>query len=83
MTVKFTILGCGYSLGVPRIDGSFGKCNPYNKKNYRTRCSALIRSKNINILIDISSFKDDYFLVSFVVYIIKYTNIHKNQRWII
>ena len=36
MTVKFTILGCGYSLGVPRIDGSFGQCNPYNKKNYRT-----------------------------------------------
>ena len=35
MSVKFTILGCGYSFGVPRIDGSFGKCNPNNKKNYR------------------------------------------------
>ena len=54
MSIKFTILGCGYSLGVPRIDGSFGKCNPGNKKNYRTRCSALISSKNINILIDTS-----------------------------
>ena len=54
MSIKFTILGCGYSLGVPRIDGSFGKCNPNNKKNYRTRCSALISSKNINILIDTS-----------------------------
>ena len=54
MSIKFTIIGCGYSLGVPRIDGSFGKCNPNNKKNYRTRCSALISSKNINILIDTS-----------------------------
>tara|TARA_Y100000590_G_scaffold438801_1_gene562037 strand:+ start:1380 stop:2153 length:774 start_codon:yes stop_codon:yes gene_type:complete len=54
MAIKFTILGCGYSLGVPRIDGSFGECNPTNKKNYRTRCSALISSKNINILVDTS-----------------------------
>ena len=29
---KFTILGCGSSLGVPRIDGNFGKCDPNNKK---------------------------------------------------
>ena len=54
MSVKFTILGCGYSLGVPQIDGNFGKCNPNNKKNYRTRCSALISSTNLNILIDSS-----------------------------
>ena len=54
MSIKFTILGCGSSLGVPRIDGYFGKCNPNNKKNYRTRCSALISSSNINILIDTS-----------------------------
>ena len=25
---KFTVLGCGSSLGVPRIDGFFGKCDP-------------------------------------------------------
>ena len=54
MEIKFTILGCGYSLGIPRIDGSFGKCNPKNKKNYRTRCSALIKTSNENILIDSS-----------------------------
>ena len=45
MSIKFTLLGCGSSMGVPRIDGFFGKCNPKNKKNYRTRCSALISSK--------------------------------------
>ena len=54
MAVKFTILGCGYSFGVPRIDGTFGKCNPKNKRNYRTRCSALISTSKINILIDTS-----------------------------
>tara|TARA_B100001123_G_C15316642_1_gene1026345 strand:- start:2274 stop:3047 length:774 start_codon:yes stop_codon:yes gene_type:complete len=54
MSVKFTILGCGSSLGVPRIDGSFGKCNSKIKKNYRTRCSALISINNFNVLIDTS-----------------------------
>ena len=32
MNLKFIILGCGSSLGVPRIDGDFGSCNPKNKK---------------------------------------------------
>ena len=54
MSVKFTILGCGSSLGIPRIDGHFGKCDPKNKKNYRTRCSALITTHKSNILIDTS-----------------------------
>jgi phosphoribosyl 1,2-cyclic phosphate phosphodiesterase len=54
MAVKFTILGCGSSLGIPRIDGNFGKCNSKNIKNYRTRCSALISSSQRNILIDTS-----------------------------
>ena len=30
--MKFIILGCGSSMGVPRSDGNFGKCNPKNKK---------------------------------------------------
>ena len=50
MSLKFTILGCGSSLGIPRIDGYYGNCDPKNKKNIRSRCSALIRSKNLNIL---------------------------------
>jgi len=52
--MKFIILGCGSSMGVPRPDGFFGNCDPKNKKNYRTRCSALIKSKTENILIDTS-----------------------------
>ena len=54
MKIKFTILGCGSSLGIPSIDGYFGKCNPKIKKNYRTRCSALISINDFKILIDTS-----------------------------
>jgi len=52
--MKFIVLGCGSSMGVPRPDGFFGNCDPRNKKNYRTRCSALIKSDRENILIDTS-----------------------------
>ena len=52
--MKFIILGCGSSMGVPRADGFFGKCNPNNKKNYRSRCSALLKLNDMNILIDTS-----------------------------
>ena len=54
MKIKFIILGCGSSLGVPRADGSWGNCDPKEKKNYRTRCSAFIKSNVKNILIDTS-----------------------------
>jgi len=52
--MKFIIIGCGSSMGVPRPDGFFGNCDPKNKKNFRTRCSALIKTKGENILIDTS-----------------------------
>ncbi len=54
MSIKFIILGCGSSMGVPRPDGFFGNCDPKNKKNYRTRCSAFIKTTHENILIDTS-----------------------------
>ncbi len=54
MSLKFVLLGSGSSMGVPRADGFFGKCDPNNKKNYRSRCSALIKFDNKNILIDTS-----------------------------
>ena len=52
--MKFIILGCGSSMGVPRADGFFGQCNPKNRKNYRLRCSALIQTKDETALIDTS-----------------------------
>ena len=40
--LRFTILGCGSSGGVPRIGGHWGECDPANPKNRRTRCSLLV-----------------------------------------
>ena len=51
---KIIILGSGSSVGVPRIDGYWGKANKRNLKNNRTRCSIYIKYKNSNILIDTS-----------------------------
>lgn len=42
-TLEVTILGCGSSGGVPRADGDWGVCDPDNPKNFRTRCSLLVR----------------------------------------
>ena len=54
MKTKLIILGSGNSLGVPKIDGSWGNCNKRNKKNIRTRCAAIILKGNNSILIDTS-----------------------------
>ena len=40
--MRFTILGCGSSPGVPRITGDWGACDPFNPKNRRRRASLLI-----------------------------------------
>ena len=52
--MKFIILGCGSSMGVPRTDGFYGNCDPKNKKNNRLRCSALIKTRSEIALIDTS-----------------------------
>ena len=81
MATKFTILGSGSSLGVPRIDGYFGKCNSNLKKNYRSRCSALITSDKLNILIDTSPDLKSQLLKNNIKNIDKvfYTHMHADQ----
>ena len=54
MKNKFTILGCGSSLGSPWITNYWGNCDKRNKKNLRTRCCAHFQYKNISTLIDTS-----------------------------
>ena len=54
MKTKFILLGCGNSMGTPRIDGFWGNCNKNNKKNIRTKCSAFISKGSNSILIDTS-----------------------------
>ena len=81
MSLKFIILGSGSSMGVPRSDGFFGKCNPKNKKNYRTRCSALIKFNNENFLIDTSPDLRQQLLSNKIKSIdrIFYTHLHADQ----
>ncbi len=56
--LKFTILGCGSSGGVPRLGGNWGECNPDNPKNNRRRCSLMVQlisdTGTTNVLIDTS-----------------------------
>lgn len=43
--LRFTILGCGSSGGVPRIGpegANWGACDPANPRNRRTRCALLV-----------------------------------------
>ena len=81
MKVKFTLLGTGSSMGVPRPDGFFGNCDPKNKKNYRTRCSALITFNKKNILIDTSPDLRNQLLSQKVTTIdgVLYTHCHADQ----
>ena len=81
MSVKFKILGCGSSMGVPRADGFAGNCNLNNKKNFRTRCSALIQFLNQNILIDTSPDLRSQLLKNKIKSINKvfYTHLHADQ----
>lgn len=54
MKTKLLILGSGSSIGIPRIDGYWGKCDKKVKKNIRTRCSAIIIKGSNSVLIDTS-----------------------------
>src|SRR5262245_51133750 len=46
MSLTFTILGCGSSMGVPRVALGWGSCDPNNPKNRRRRCSLLVERTN-------------------------------------
>jgi phosphoribosyl 1,2-cyclic phosphate phosphodiesterase len=48
MTLKFTILGCGSSGGVPRPALGWGACDPRNPKNRRRRTSLLVERHGAN-----------------------------------
>ena len=52
--MRVTILGCGTSGGVPRVDGDWGACDPEEPRNRRRRCSILVEDRGTNVLIDTS-----------------------------
>ena len=80
MKNKFTILGCGSSLGSPWITNYTGKLKK-NKKNIRTRCCAHIKFKNLSILIDTSPDIKNQFLMNKIKSLdaIIYTHEHADQ----
>ncbi len=52
MGLKFTILGCGNSFGVPYAGDDWGECDPSEPKNRRSRCSLLVQSEKAAVIID-------------------------------
>lgn len=50
--MKITILGSGSAFGVPMVFNSWGKTNPNNPKNTRTRASIFLDIDGYNVLID-------------------------------
>jgi len=78
---EIILLGCGSSLGVPRIDGYWGRAKKKNKKNHRMRCSLFIKYKDMNILIDTSPDIRNQFLnnkIKKIDYVV-YTHDHADQ----
>jgi phosphoribosyl 1,2-cyclic phosphate phosphodiesterase len=52
--MKIIVLGSGHSGGTPMIGEGWGKTDPENAKNYRTRPSILVENDETRILIDTS-----------------------------
>jgi phosphoribosyl 1,2-cyclic phosphate phosphodiesterase len=77
---KFTILGCGSSLGSPWITNYSAKLKK-NSKNIRTRCCAHIQKDNLSVLIDTSPDIKSQFLNNKIMSLdaIIYTHEHADQ----
>ena len=80
MKNKFTILGCGSSLGSPWITNYKGNLNK-SSKNIRTRCCAHIQKGNLSVLIDSSPDIKNQFLKNKIKNLdsIIYTHEHADQ----
>lgn len=52
--MRVTILGCGGSGGTPSVDWGWGRCDPENPRNRRTRPSILVEDGETRILVDTS-----------------------------
>ncbi len=80
MKNKFTILGCGSSLGSPWITNYRGSLKK-DKKNNRTRCCAHIQAGNLSILIDTSPDLKNQILKNKIksVDAVMYTHDHADQ----
>ncbi len=80
MKIKFTILGCGSSLGSPWITSYRGNLKK-SPKNVRTRCCAHIQKGNLSVCIDTSPDIKYQFLKNKIKTLdaIMYTHEHSDQ----
>ena len=80
MKNKFTILGCGSSLGAPWITNFKGNLKK-DTKNIRTRCCAHIQKGDLSVLIDTSPDIKQQFLRNKISSLdaIMYTHNHADQ----
>ena len=81
MRSKLIILGCGSSIGSPRVDGFWGSCDKKNIKNNRSRCSAIIIKGANHILIDTSPDIKSQLLSNKIINVssVIYTHQHADQ----
>lgn len=84
--LKFTILGCGSSPGVPRPNGDWGACDPKNPKNQRHRASLLIEriqedGKKTTVVIDTGPDFREQMIMAKVTHLdgIVYTHAHADH----
>lgn len=83
--LRLTILGCGSSPGVPRVNGDWGACDPANPKNRRRRAAALIERISENgtttVVIDTGPDFRDQMLMAGVQHIdaVVYTHPHADH----
>ncbi|CAN5480100.1 MBL fold metallo-hydrolase [soil metagenome] len=54
MSLKLTVLGSGTSSGVPRIGNDWGRCDPAEPRNRRSRVSVLVETDTTRLLVDTS-----------------------------
>ncbi len=52
MQAELIVLGCGDSAGTPRIGNAWGKCDPQEPKNIRTRAAICVRSGTTTVIVD-------------------------------
>jgi phosphoribosyl 1,2-cyclic phosphate phosphodiesterase len=86
MSLTFTILGCGSSMGVPRAALGWGACNPNNPRNRRRRCSLLVEQSHgdtgsTTVLVDTSPDLREQLLAADVHHLdaVVYTHAHADH----
>jgi len=79
--VKITILGSGGAGGVPTIGGGWGRCDPNNPKNRRSRPSILVQEAGKTILVDTSPDLREQLLAAEISHLdaILYTHAHADH----